>query len=267
MKKQFKPELRTFKHNASCITYSQIPWDTQLLGYPTHEVISFKTGYQEDPYEIFNLFLSHINFKKNQLIFAKFDPENIEECVLLQKLGFYFIETFAKSNIRITNKFDSNPYIDSNYFFRTAVLEDLPELKSIASEVFGIDRYHRDPYIDKEAANNRSKGWVQNSLNNDEEKVVCLCEKASNVIAGFYIIKISEGYAGLQLIGLSKAYQGKGLGKGIHQEVMVDIKSNTGLPVAHSAISMTNGPALYIHHWLGTKLDNFKFVFHYTGKH
>lgn len=267
MKINFLSELRSFKHGDSCITYTQIPWDTQLLGFPTHEVVSINIDSQEDPHTVFNLFLSHIDFEQSQLIFAKLDPNKIEECLLLQKLGFYFIETFAKSNIRITNKFDSNPYIDSNYFFRTAILEELPELKSIASEVFGIDRYHRDPYIDKKAANNRSKGWLQNSLNNDEEKVVCLCEKASNVIAGFYIIKISEGYVGLQLAGLSNAFQGKGLGKNIYQEMMVDIKANTNESIAYSAISMTNGPALYIHQWLGTKLDNFKFVFHYTGRH
>jgi len=123
----------------------------------------------------------------------------------LETLGFCVIEgslTFEQS---------SSPAAVPLSLVRKARPEDEEAVALIAGRSFEHDRFHQDPLIASEVADQLKSEWARNYFRGSRGDVMFICER-QGVIAGFLLaIKCEKSAVVIDLIGTSPEFRGQGV--------------------------------------------------------
>ena len=96
---------------------------------------------------------------------------------------------------------------------RPAKEGDEARLRDIASDLFATSRFYADPFYEKALADELHRRWITNCLRGRAD-VVLLAEDAGGPV-GFMTCKVSDRVGTIDLVGVGRGHQGKGVGRDV----------------------------------------------------
>jgi hypothetical protein len=249
----------------------EVPWEKRNLGMPAYQL----EGTIEN-HTIAEAILEkkRKELKENFFVQLKIDAEKIDEVKFSQEAGFKFAEMsicpyldlgIVKSNIASDGAKSQYSLESSNNLIvenHCSSIEDLDsliknEIINISQETFSTDRFHMDSSCKKAIADVRIGLWLELDIFK-ENKNSCTYLKIDKNLIGFMI----WNQGGFILGGLSKNFIGKGFGKTLYIQAILDAM-NAGLKEISTNISVNNLPVLNLYSKLGFSFRSPKYTLHY----
>ena len=248
-----------------------IPWETRNLGLPAYQLEgSIKN------HKVVKSILEkkQTELKDNFFVQLKINAEKINEAIFAQEAGFKLIEMsicpYLDLNL-VTSKVATDDIKSiysmkpkkiagfKNYCSPVECLESLikNQMIEISKDTFTKDRFHMDPSCDKSLADNRIAFWVELDLIKNHQNF-CTYLMENKILVGFNIWNKES----MILAGISQDYTGKGLGKSLYVQTILDGMSK-GLEEITSSISVNNVPVLNLYSKLGFSYRKPMYILHY----
>ena len=143
---------------------------------------------------------------------------------------------------------------------RLGTAADTDACAEIAGRCFSFDRYHADPDIDDDAADESKRAWARNNLTGRGDASF-IAEFRGNII-GFNLCLRGEDWALIDLIAVAPEAQGLGLGKAL---VVAAIRHYAGMvPVMRVSTQTTNEASMAIYAANGFTKTEEMVTFHWT---
>ena len=231
------------------------PWLGQLIGVSAYNIrLSGKMGV-----------LARVLEKKltNSSVFAtlklRADESNLS--VEAQKLGFNFIDMSLNFEAT-TDCIDSDMCV-----VRHALKKDEESVCNIAETCFRYSRFHLDPNISNNIANNIKVEWARNYFHGKRGEAMLVAE-LNGVVCGFLqLCNMPQRVVVIDLIGVSPDFQGKGLAKS-----MISYISQNGIGFGKpSTIKVgtqaCNIASISLYTSMGFKLVSAQQVLHFHSTH
>ena len=222
-------------------------WLTNTLGFNAYNA----TG---------NLLLLNKNkILPYRFIDAKTDLTAFDEIENLQKIGFRLIDTnvqFKTSYISLSKSYNG---------CRFAVPSDKEVIKKIAAESFIFSRFHLDKRISIDKANKIKSEWAGNFFKGNRGEWMIVFENKEKILGFLLLLKKPENTIVIDLIGVKKESQGKGIGKAMISFAFSNcISDQKSLVIAGTQLS--NYKSLKFYSKLGFIISSANYVFHYHNK-
>ena len=178
----------------------------------------------------------------------------------LQDVGFRLIDTNVQLDRPVGLEWPERKGF-TKYEIRFARNEDRPEIENIAGNSFVFSRFHLDPDIPNESADQLKSAWAGNYFEGKRGDNMVVASIRRNPVAFLQLLQQSETLV-IDLIAVSASHQGKGLATemirfaaencGVFQKILV------GTQIA-------NVPSLRVYEKLGFRICGASYVFHYHG--
>jgi len=152
--------------------YEFLSWDSEFFNMPTYKLnfILFDDQNYQNLLKAIAVFKEEVI--KNSYVFIEIPSEDIFVIQALNESLFRLVET------RMTYYLDLNKFENSRYNIREAVMDDIPNLMKISSEMVNpYDRFHADVFIDKESADSFLGVFAQESVKGFADIVLVPNEK------------------------------------------------------------------------------------------
>ncbi len=175
----------------------------------------------------------------------------------LQNAGFHYLDT----TLRITySGIQSAALPHSEMTLRPFITSDVPAVLAIAGSAFGHGRYHADPKISNERANQRYQDWVNRVVASGGTQELHVLVVGDQVCA-FSVIQIAGPVGHLHLVGVLPGSRGLQL-----TLATLRLFQTRGAGIVHSKISATNIAALNSHAQLGAQFHTPAALLHWHSK-
>jgi hypothetical protein len=247
-----------------------IPYETRNLGLPS---FSLSEAFLENPDEelLKTIIADKASKLKRFFIQVRIAKVNLSIAPVLQRCGFYFVESILKPQTNLSNNIILNNFIDDRSSFipgkypeKTLKVHNLARndkvtrarLKEIAEHSFSDDRFHIDLNCPDSIANRRFSNWVDD-LYKDEGVDFYYLEYSGKAIA-FMCHKNQN----LILAGFEKQYVNSGLGDFFWLSVL-ETMLQRGICQVKTLIAVNNISVLNLYSRLGFKFKHPSVTFHY----
>ena len=211
-----------------------------------------------------NFLKSWGSFKKNHIeenyfVYSKINTSSVNIWQCLEIANFKLVDT----NIRF--ELNTSPNIElrekSNVKIVFAKKKHENAITDIARNNFLFSRFHIDPLIDREIANQIKQNWVKNYFcgKRGEQMVLALL---NNHPVGFLQLIVNESEFIIDLIGVDKIAQGKG----IASSMILFATKHLKRPCMKVGTQIGNIPSIKLYQKLGFILTGSDYVFHYHSK-
>ncbi len=145
-----------------------LPWESEILGFPAARIAwwiaSQKNGVsRQHREELLRLALREASQKDVRYITARLPACDLEGIHLLEEHGFRLVDgllTFGAAPSDLPPRCQEG---SGNLRCEGSTPEDVAALGEIAASSFSVDRFHADPWIPKEKADELHRRWVMNS--------------------------------------------------------------------------------------------------------
>lgn len=202
-------------------------WDTEQLGFPCArvEIISITgsenklTGKSDTVRELTKSVLKAMHqdccTRGIQYLIARIPSTAFEVAQILQQNGYLLVDGLINYHCDLSSPISDTTNIP-DIVFRQGKMEDMAQCLDIASQSYTLDRFHSDPLISKERADQVHRLWVENSFRKISADQVWVAEYQQNAHAYYTgsIDKVSQqvfpdtiGHIGLVAAG--QAVRGK----------------------------------------------------------
>lgn len=254
--------------------FRSTPWETRNLGIPSYEI----NVPDLNKMTVTNLTneLDLLRKKSSHFfIFARLQKKEIHLSSILEKQGFYLIESTISPYMNLNKnvilaKFNDNKklslpkrYKEKNITFHTLTNDkkhhDKNKLKKIAEESFSYDRFHLDTNCTSTVADLRFSLWVDDLiadsdvtfdvLHHDNEPIGFIARKNNYLILG----------------GFKKKYLLAGLGEYFILNTCSTLKQQN-YPTIETLISVNNLPIVNLYASVGFKFRDTRYSFHFWNK-
>ena len=199
--------------------------------------------------------------KKNEkfFIFFKITTDNITVWKSLEKEGFTLIDTNIKLRLdsRKSEKIFNHEQIKTSF----AKQKHKSAIGEIAKNNFIYSRFHIDPLIDNDIANQIKQEWVENYFDGKRGDKMITALK-DNKPVGFLQLIISGEELLIDLIGVDKSVQGKGVATGMIYYAMDNIQHS----FMKVGTQIGNIPSIKLYQNLGFCISSSEYIFHYHSK-
>ena len=192
---------------------------------------------------------------------TKVSTQEIGFIKYLTDIGFFLIDT----NVTLKKQIDSqhlknmkHDYCDMD--IRFAKYSDREGTVSVGGNTFIYSRFHLDPWFPNELANRIKAQWVSSYFdgNRGEQMIVSLMK---NKIIGFLqILKPENNHFIIDLIGVNREYQRKGIAR---KMINFAIQENKGINKVIVGTQIGNIPSIKLYQKIGFFLEGAKYVFHF----
>lgn len=197
---------------------------------------------------------------------VKVNTKDLKAMYSFQKAGFYVVDCL------VTFEFDKEkcmlPDLSLSLDFKKSLnAHEIEDLANVAKSAFKYDRFHSDPNIKTECADNYYYQWVKNSFSGYADGV--LVPLFEGEIAGFMTYNINNVDSSTSTIVLN-AVDPRFREKGIYQATLLkctkDLLNKSSK--IHIGTQVDNIPVQRAWQKLGYKLIDAKFVLHFCkNKH
>jgi ribosomal protein S18 acetylase RimI-like enzyme len=173
-----------------------LDWDSQQLDLLAArlEIFISREGTNSNPISQ-ELRLEHVIKTSREYgvryLLARQDAADINGLQALENAGFVIVDGLLTFMI-ILDQEAANLDQNAGCRIRTAGVDDLEALCSIARRAFVFDRYHADPYIPNHVADDLHAAWLRNSVMGTAADVVLLAEDQYRIL-GFVTGKLQPG--------------------------------------------------------------------------
>ena len=248
-----------------------IPWETRNLGMPAYQLEGTIKNHKavESTLE-----KKQTQLNENFFVQLSVDTQNINRAIFSQEAGFRLIEMsicpfldvnlisskVARNGIKsiYSIKPEKNLAI-KNYCSPVEHLESSmkSQMLEISKETFSTDRFHMDPSCEKFVADHRIALWVELDLLKNYQNY-CTYLMQNETLIGFNVWNKES----MILAGISQDFTGRGLGKSLYVQTILDGMSK-GLKEVSSSISLNNISVLNLYSKLGFSYREPKYILHY----
>jgi len=248
----------------------EILWETRNLGIKSF-AIDDDFIHSPDISALQNEIRRNVHMFDSIFIQARINKADMSVAILLESLGFYFVEmalvpySVLKKNEALNDfLMDKRKFLPSRYDLDSLTVRLVDKndsnlrkiVKAIAEESFTDDRFHLDQNCKKEIADRRYLYWVEDMLN-DKVTSISLLELSGRAIAF-----MARKECSLLLAGFSKQYVKSGLGDFLWLSVLEQMLRG-GLAQAETMISANNTAVLNLYARIGFKFKAPAATFHY----
>jgi len=260
----FEITFKNWPHTNGKIVYSQVPWDSEIFGFPFFElrVLDYFQGLSE----FLKKFLHHIS-KTNPnkcLVFVKIPTKEVRIIKILTEHKFYPVETMVEIH-RNLQSFNPGRVFES-LRLRPATNGDKSKILYIARHAFSMDRYHLDPNLSDDKADYRYEYWLDNGLKR-QDLVLIYEDVSKNKTLGFcHLRDINSDTIDFSLGAIDPSYQKAGLGVMMYNECLSLCKKRKKKKMT-TRISINNIEIVNIFSDLGFVFREPMLVLHWYGDH
>lgn len=231
------------------------PWDESALQLKTYEILEIDTHLPELTAETLN----NNSFCVAELIYGRFPANDFIVKELLIKNGYIPCETsFRVTLSNLKNYTLPRIFTRRQLSITAAKKSEFGNIAEMARDMFKFSRFHEDPYINRNFANNRMYQWV-NDLGNQD--VSCLVSKLkSGEIVSFMIYKIDDRKQAELILGGSK--KGFEMHSPFFWGAVINYLKFEGINRISTTISAANSGVLSLYQDLGFKIVSTNIDYH-----
>jgi len=224
------------------LAFANIPWDSELYEFPFYDLkLGDASPAQIEPH--LADWLEHLPAEKSCLVVTGITPDAVAMARILTRTGFYPVETIVELHVPLAR---FQPLITSRFqkmCFRPAQTGDLPHMQAIARNAFSTDRFHLDPNLPSQKADERYARWVEASLV-DNDVLFVLEDKLGGRIIGVASAKATlQNTYHITLAVIDRNYHNTGAGVFLFQSITGEGKTR-GFKLAIAHISINNPNSL-----------------------
>lgn len=230
--------------------FARDAWLSEVFGYD-----AFKLNLEND--EIID---SKNVFTKGSLpsrgfYYTKVPVHSVTQVGALTNAGFRVIDvnvTFEREPENIT--------INENIIVRDVKPEDKIDVLNIAETSFIYSRFHLDPFVSKELADKIKRDWIANYIRKQRGERLLIAEMEGHP-AGFLALLVTNEKVGvIDLIGVAKNMQGRGVGKRLVQFHINEAVNKYSHLLVGTQIANVSSMRLY--QSCGYNISNSTYVLH-----
>ena len=199
---------------------------------------------------------NRIHIKENYFVFSKISTSSVNKWQCLEKANFKLIDTNVKFKLpgNISSEWHQQKHIQICF----AEKNHQRSAGRIARDNFLYSRFHFDPLISNDIANQIKQNWVNNYFygKRGDKMVLALL---NNEPVGFLQLIIKDKELYIDLIGVDKKAQGIGVATSMIQFARKNIKRSCIIV----GTQIGNLPSIKLYQKLGFLLIGSDYVFHY----
>ena len=200
-------------------------------------------------------------------ITAKVHTTNVDACQFLEQHGFRLVDT----NVSFGKKVGTRPQPSARYRmkmeFRWAEPADRDAVVDIARRSFQYSRFHLDPVIPNELANEIKASWAGNYFSGERGNEMVVATERGRIIGFAQLVGISERSFTIDLIAVDPNFQRQGAAAGmIHFAETLFIERWPDLHGPRAILvgtQLANQTSISMYQNLGFRLFSSKYVFHF----
>jgi len=142
------------------------------------------------------------------------------------------------------------------YTPRRAKEQDIPSLRKMAVSLFNHSRFYQDPFFTRTEADRLFRQWTENAVLGVAADTVLLVPDA-----GFIACKLSgRKYGEISLVGVTGAYQGKGIGASLVRAALAWFNKKS-IETVTVRTQLINTEAMNFYRSLGFSIKSYDIVF------
>ena len=131
----------------------------------------------------------------------------------LEREGFVMVDGYLDYIFNFDTQKCPEPVEEGVYIIRTATKDDIDELMDMAGLAYQSDRYHCDPFLTKEIADNVYRTWIKSSVLGKYDTRVDVADYDS-IIGGFSTCRLYKNKRGVVgITAVRKEASGLGIGR------------------------------------------------------
>jgi len=253
------------------IFFEALDFDTKLFSLKTFkltDLIISKRLERKDfivcAHLLLDMFIKEMKKNKAKFIQCKLDSRNIYVAQVLEEFGFRLASTDI-TFLRDTTLVEQKPH---NYLISLCNEGDVDYLYTMSKETYRTTRFHNDPKISKEQANEMQALWIKNCYYQKLADEIIVIKDGKD-ICGYVACGIVKNisFSGNKKIGriilitVDKKFQGKGIGSIVIRESLKWFK-NQGCAFVAVGTQLINIPALKFYQKNGFKVESTTLSFH-----
>ena len=218
-------------------------WLSSIIGKPVYLLQSFKTNFKLQDLPDGQIF-----------VWTKVPVNDVEKLILLQKLGFYIVDTNVQLSI------SEKIYPINNANIRFAKSGDESQIRALAKNSFKYNRFYKDPNISKDIASKIKEKWVGNFFLGERGKWMIVVEENSKIIGFVQLISKNQNTIIIDLIAIDKKSKGKGLAKEMISYAYENCLNKDGIIEVGTQIA--NTPSIKLYSKLSFHMNSASYVLH-----
>lgn len=256
----FELDFQAYPPPDGPIRYAYVPWDSELFGFPFFELkgtdIVLSALEEHLP-----LWLRSLPVSRSGLVYTKVPATSVAAGKALARQGFYPVETMLTAYQDLSQFQPVMRQISPSPRLRAATEADLPHITALAGSAFREDRFHLDPELPSDKADQRYQRWVENGFRSGD-LVFAFEEVATGSLIGFFQARQTDpGTIDLSLAAVDPKYKGTGLGGMMYEAAVLESRER-GYRTAETRIAVSNVAVLNLFSRLGFRFRNTVVTFH-----
>jgi len=255
----FTLTYRPYPTGDSPLQAAQIPWDSELLGFPCWDV---RPGGEASAVLATALagFTAERKAAGECLLVTKVPTRDVAMGRLLAGCGFYVVEAMLDIALPLA-RLAPTAAVGRGAVLRLATPDDLDAILTIAGSAFRDDRFHLDPTLPTEKADQRYRGWVERGFASSEPVYVYEDTRKGTILGFYHIRELPSAIVDLSLAAVHPACQGAGIGALMYQAVLEECRRR-GYQTAVTRIAINNLPVANLFFRLGFTIREAVLTFH-----
>jgi ribosomal protein S18 acetylase RimI-like enzyme len=255
----FALTVESFPSPDGPLRWTHVPWDSELFGFPVYELRT-----PDAPAAQLDAWLAERSAAGACLVWCKVPLAGVAGARTLVTRGFYPVETMVDLYRRLDG---FTPLIERHepaLRLRPAGEHDLPAIVELGGNAFRLDRFHLDPYLPSERADERFRQWVRRGFAAGEPVFVYEDVRRPALLGFFHVRAGEQQSVDLSLAAVQPAYRAAGIGVLMYQAVLAECRAR-GYRSAFTRVSVANLDVLNTFIRLGFTARRPVVTLHWTG--
>jgi ribosomal protein S18 acetylase RimI-like enzyme len=246
---------------------NKLPWDSDQLGCSVARVdyLLARGSYWEQfavKKKLMAMVLQYRAEKNLSFLHGRVNASDMSSLHIFEQAGFITVDGILTFLIHKDDIAIGRPNNTGNMNIRLAKPTDRDSLIALARSTFIYDRFHSDPFITQEVADNLHATWMKNSLAGTAADAVIMAEDDRGPM-GFLTCKLQNSLKGtlgkligtIVLVGTAKAARGRGVAREMTSFALAWFKQQ-GADMVEVGTQLRNIPASRLYQSCGFNLVN-----------
>jgi len=234
----FELTVQSFPAPDGPVHYAAIPWDSDLYGFPFYELKCQDTHHASLAQHL-PTWLAELPAGCPCLIYSKITPGAVPLAQVLAGSGFYPVETLMEFHLHLARLSTIIHRKSHSARLRLAKPADQASVTAIAASAFAADRYHLDPHLPADKADQRFIQWISRSFASREPIFVLEDTPCGQVLGFVQCRETAPKTMDVTLGAVNKDIQQTGAGVLMYQLLFIEFQSR-GYREAITRVSLHN---------------------------
>jgi dTDP-4-amino-4,6-dideoxy-D-galactose acyltransferase len=244
--------------------FRKLPWESQQLRMTTARIdYLLAAGSYNEQRSVKEMLLEELLVEAQNLgvwhMSIRVDASDFSSLHVLEEAGFLTVDGLLTFALDLNEHSAVEPVND--FKIRLATAEDAPETAALGRTAYVYDRFHADPFIDRELADELHANWAHNSCDGKAADAVLIAEDESGLL-GFVTCKLpgeignnsSNSRTGTIVLVASAAHaRGRGVGRSLTMAALEWFRQS-GCETVEVGTQLSNIPASRLYQACGFQL-------------